>query len=79
MQKSADIHRQTDQTILKHLVMSASRFLRGDGAVNEQEYADWTKDFVHYHGAGDPRDNVIPIEIPELSDIYASRSAKFED
>ena len=71
-----------DQTILKHSVMGSRPrfFLRGDGAVNEQEYADWTKDFVHYHGSGDPRDNVIPIEIPELSDIYVTvRSLKIDE
>ena len=71
-----------DQVILKHSVMGARPrfFLRGDGAVNEKEYADWTKDFVHYHGSGDPRENVIPIEIPELSDIYVTvRAVKVDE
>lgn len=71
-----------DQVILKHSVMGSRPrfFLRGDGAINEQEYADWSKDFVHYHGSGDPNENVIPIKIPELSDIYVSvRSLKIDE
>lgn len=55
-------------------------FVRGDGAVNEKEYADWSKDFVHYHGSGDPRDSVLPIETPDLSNIYVSvRSMKVDE
>lgn len=61
-----------DQVILKHAVMGARPrfFVRGDGVVNETEYSDWTKDFVHYQGSSDPRDSVFPIEIPNLSDAY---------
>ncbi len=37
-----------DQVILKRAVMGARPrfFIRGDGKVNEEEYADWTKDFL---------------------------------
>lgn len=71
-----------DQVILKHAVMGSRPrfFLKGDGAINEEEYSDWTKDFVHYHGTGDPRDNVIPVEIPNLSNAYLTvRSLKVDE
>lgn len=63
-----------DQVILKHGVMGARpRFwVRGDGKINEEEYADWTKDFVHFNGSGDPKDSIFPIEIPSLSETYVS-------
>ena len=71
-----------DQVILKHAVMGARPrfFVRGDGKINEEEYADWTKDFVHYSGSADPRENIMPLEIPPLSDIYATvRNLKIEE
>lgn len=63
-----------DQVILKHGVMGARpRFwVRNDGKVNEEEYADWTKDFVHYTGNGDPKDSFFPIEMPNLSETYVN-------
>ena len=41
-----------DQAIVKNTIMSATPrwFRRADGSVNEQEYADWTKPFVHVDG-----------------------------
>lgn len=41
-----------DQAIVKNTIMSATpRWFRcADGSVNEQEYADWTKPFVHVDG-----------------------------
>ena len=63
---------KVDQVLLKHAVIGARQrfFVRGDGSINEDEYADLTKDFVHYNGSGDPRDSIIPIEIPPISGIY---------
>lgn len=71
-----------DQVILKHAVMGARPrfFVRGDGQINEKEYADWAKDFVHYQGSGDPRENIVPIEIPNLSATYINvRTLKVEE
>ena len=46
-------------------------FIRADGAVNEEEYADLSRDFVHVDGAlGD--DSIKPIAGKPLSDIYVS-------
>ena len=41
-----------DQAIVKNTIMSDTPrwFRRADGSVNEQEYADWTKPFVHVDG-----------------------------
>ena len=66
-----------DQVIIKHAVMGARPrfFVRGDGSINEQEYADWTKDFVHYSGSGDPRESIIPLEMPNLSEAYLTARA----
>ena len=61
------------QVILKHSVMAARPrwFSREDGGVNEAEYADWSRDFVHYSGAN-PNDSIMPIQVPEMSSIYAT-------
>ena len=73
---------QLDSVLLKYAVM-ASRprfFIRGDGMVNEQEFADWTRDFVHFVGSGDPRDSVLPVTVPTLNGIYADiRERKVEE
>ena len=54
-----------NQVILKNAIM-ASRprwFVRQDGIVNEEEYADWDRDFVHYTGSGDPEEHLSLIHI----------------
>ena len=63
-----------DQAILKSAVMGARRrfFVRGDGKINEQEYADWSKDFVHYQGSGEPQESIMPIELPPLNSVYVA-------
>lgn len=63
-----------DSVMLKYAVM-ASRprfFIRGDGQINEKEYADWSKDFIHYNGSGDPRDDVMQLRLDPLPDICVS-------
>lgn len=71
-----------DQVILKHAVMGARPrfFSKGDGAINEAEFADWTKDFVHYSGNGNPQDSIMPIEIAPLNGTYVDvRALKIEE
>ena len=71
-----------DQALLKHAVMGSRPrfFIRGDGSINEKEYADWTKDFVHFAGSGNPQDNVFPIQIPDISGSYINiRDAKVNE
>ncbi|MBR6558654.1 MAG: hypothetical protein IKT70_06545 [Clostridia bacterium] len=44
-------------------------FIRTDGSVNEEEYADMTKDFVHVDG-NLGQDSILPIQGKPLSEIY---------
>lgn len=46
-------------------------FIRGDGSVNEEEFADWTKDFVHTNG-NLGRDSILQIEVNPINPIYVS-------
>lgn len=69
-QKYIDI---LNQTVIKNAVMGATPrfFIRSDGAVNEEEYADWTKTFVHANGnLGE--DSIRPIDNKQLNDIYVT-------
>lgn len=71
-----------DQVMLKHAMMGSRPrfFVRADGSINEEEYADWTKDFIHYSGSGDPRADMLPVEIPDLSGAYLTlRQAKIDE
>lgn len=47
-------------------------FARGDGSVNEKEFADWSNPIVHYTGSGNPNDSMIPINVPEVSSLSVS-------
>ena len=46
-------------------------FIRTDGSVNEEEYADTTKDFVHVDG-NLGQDSILPIQGKPLNDIYVT-------
>ena len=58
-----------DQALLKNTVLGARprHWVKGDGSVNEAEYADLSKDFVHFTGSGNPQDSIFPIEAPPLN------------
>ena len=60
-----------NQAILQNLLANARprHFIRNDGSVNEQEYADMTRDFVHVDGALG-RDSILPITGTPLAGIY---------
>ena len=62
-----------NQAILQNLLANARprHFIRADGAVNEEEYADMSRDFVHVDGnLGE--DSIKPISGKSLSDIYVT-------
>lgn len=63
-----------NQALLKNALMAARPrwFVRGDGCINEEEYADWSRDFVHYHGSGTPRENLSQVEVRTLPEIYVA-------
>ena len=60
-----------NQAILKNMLANAKprHFIRSDGSINEQEYADMTKDFVHVDG-NLGQDSILPIQGKPLSSIY---------
>lgn len=60
--------------ILRNARMSARRryFARTDGAVNEAEFADWSKDFVHVSGSSLGEESLREITAQPLSGIYLS-------
>ena len=60
-----------NQAIIKNAIMAASPrwFRRSDGAVNEEEFADWTKPFVHVDG-NLSQDSLMQIQVNPLSANY---------
>ena len=62
-----------NQAILKNSVMASTPrwFIRSDGSINEKEYADWRKPFVHTDG-NLGQDSVMPITVSPLSANYIS-------
>lgn len=62
-----------NRAIMKNMLANAAprHFIRTDGGVNEEEYADLTKDFVHVDG-NLGQDSILPIQGKPLSDIYVA-------
>ena len=60
-----------DQAVMQNMLSNAKPryFIRSDGSVNEAEYADMTKDFVHTDG-NLGQDSILPIAGKGLSSIY---------
>ena len=60
-----------NQAIMMNMLANSRprHFIRSDGAVNEKEYADMTKDFVHVDG-NLGQDSITPIQGKPLSSIY---------
>ena len=62
-----------NQAIMKNMLANAAprHFIRNDGSVNEEEYADMTKSFVHVDG-NLGQDSILPIQGKPLNDIYVA-------
>lgn len=62
-----------NQAIMQNMLANARprHFIRSDGSVNEEEYADMTKDFVHVDG-NLGQDSILPISGKPLNDIYVA-------
>lgn len=62
-----------NQAIMSNMLANAKprHFIRNDGAVNEEEYADLSNDFVHVDG-NLAQDSIIPIQGKPLNDIYVT-------
>ena len=69
-QKQIDL---MNQAILKNTLANATPrfFIRSDGAVNEEEYADWTRPFVHTNG-NLGSDSIAPIRAGSLDSVYVA-------
>ena len=69
-QKQIDL---MNQAFLKNTLAAATPrfFIRSDGAVNEEEYADWTRPFVHTNG-NLGADSIAPIHTPGLGAVYVA-------
>ena len=69
-QKQIDL---MNQAILKNTLANATPrfFIRSDGAVNENEYADWTRPFVHTNG-NLGSDSIAPIRAGSLDSVYVA-------
>ena len=62
-----------NQAILQNLLVNARprHFIRSDGEVNEEEYADLTRDFIHVQG-NLGQDSILPVQTKPLNDIYVT-------
>ena len=60
-----------NQAIMENMLANTKprHFIRNDGSVNEEEYADMTNDFVHVDG-NLGQDSILPIQGKPLSNIY---------
>lgn len=62
-----------NQAIMRNMLANANPrfFIRNDGAVNEAEYADTSKAFVHTDG-NLGQDSILPVQGKPLNDIYVT-------
>lgn len=62
-----------NQAIMQNMLANAKprHFIRSDGAVNEEEYADLSKDFIHVD-SNLGQDSILPVQGKPLNDIYVS-------
>ena len=60
-----------NQAIMKNMLANAKprHFIRSDGSVNEEEYADTDKDFIHVDG-NLGQDSILPVQPNTLNNIY---------
>lgn len=60
-----------NQAIMMNMLANSKprHFIRNDGSVNEAEYADMTKDFVHVDG-NLGQDSILPVQGKPLNNIY---------
>ena len=63
-----------NQAIMQNMFSNAKPryFIRDDGNVNEEEFADMTKDFVHVSGGSLGQDSILPIMGKPLNGIYVA-------
>ena len=62
---------RANQAIMQNMLANATprHFIRSDGSVNEAEYADTTKDFIHVDGSLG-QDSILPVQGKPLNNVY---------
>ena len=62
---------RANQVIMQNMLANAKprHFIRSDGSVNEAEYADTTKDFIHVDGSLG-QDSILPVQGKPLNNVY---------
>ena len=62
---------RANQAIMQNMLANAKprHFIRSDGSVNEAEYADTTKDFIHVDGSLG-QDSILPVQGKTLNNVY---------
>ena len=62
---------RANQAIMQNMLANAKprHFIRSDGSVNEEEYADITKDFIHVDGSLG-QDSILPVQGKPLNNVY---------
>ena len=62
-----------NQAIMQNMLSNSRprHFIRNDGSVNEAEYADMTKDFIHVDG-NLGQDSILPVQGKPLAEIYVN-------
>ena len=62
-----------DQAILQNMLFNARprHFIRSDGGVNEKEFADVTKDFIHVDGSLGT-DSIMPVQSNPLNQLFVT-------
>lgn len=70
-----DAQKQIDMlsnSLVKNATMATNPryFINSSGAVNEEEFADWTNSFVHVSGSNLGEDSIREIKLSGISEIY---------
>lgn len=63
-----------NQNIIKSSLMATRPryFVKDNGAVNETEFGDWSKDFVHVSGSSLGEESMRQIKVDALPEVYVS-------
>ena len=71
-----------NQAMLRHAMMASRKryFIRDNGSVNEKEFADWNRDFIHVSGSGLGEDSIREVNIGAIDSLIPNLlSQKIEE
>lgn len=63
---------ELSDAVVQNALMGAKRryFIKGNGSVNEEEFADWNNDFVHVYSGSLGDDSLREINVSNLGGVY---------